>query len=123
MRENQYGRIINVASATGIEGAEGFCAYGPQKEAIRGLTRVIAQEYGKYGITCNTICPGALTEIARKFCEENPEYYEAKIAPLALKRLGDPDLDIAPVVAFLVSDDARYVTAQTIGLDGGMTKF
>ena len=123
MREKGYGRILNVASASGAIGQEGFSAYGSQKEAIRGLTRITAQEYGRYGITCNSICPGALTEPARKWKEENPEAYAAVVTPLAMRRLGDPDTDIAPVVAFLVSDDARYLTGQTIGLDGGMTRY
>ena len=118
MREAQYGRIINIASATGAFGQEGFAAYGSNKEAIRGLTRITAVEYGEYGITCNSLCPSALTAPAAKWASENPEQYEAICKPLLLKRLGDPEKDIAPVVAFRASEESKFVTGQTIGADG-----
>ncbi len=122
MKANNYGRILNTASATGVKGMETFAAYGSQKEAIRGLTRVTAQEYGQFGITCNVICPGALTDASKLWKQYDPAAYEASVAPQPIKRLGDPDEDIAPAVMFLVSDDARFVTAQSIGLDGGSTR-
>ncbi len=118
MKKNNYGRIINIASVTGASGQEGFSAYGSNKEAMRGLTRITAVEYGAYGITCNAICPSALTEPAQKWAKANPEQYEGICKPLLLKRLGDPEKDIAPIVAFLASEDSRFVTAQTIGADG-----
>ncbi|MFK4473127.1 NAD(P)-dependent dehydrogenase (short-subunit alcohol dehydrogenase family) [Paenibacillus sp. RC73] len=59
MKKQKYGRIVNTASTTGVKGMETFAAYGSQKEAIRGLTRVCATELGAFGITCNVICPGA----------------------------------------------------------------
>lgn len=118
MKTAGYGRIINIASATGAVGQEGFSAYGSNKEAIRGLTRITAAEYGAYGITCNSITPSALTEPAKKWAEANPEQYEAICKPLLLKRLGDPLKDIAPIIVFLASEDSRFVTAQTIGADG-----
>ncbi|MDE7454643.1 MAG: SDR family oxidoreductase, partial [Clostridia bacterium] len=123
MKAQNYGRILNTASATGVKGMETFAAYGSQKEAIRGLTRVTAQEYGQFGITCNVICPGALTDASKLWKSMDPAAYEASLIPQPIKRLGDPDEDIAPAVMFLVSDDARFVTAQTIGLDGGTTRF
>lgn len=123
MKEQEYGRIVNTASATGVRGMETFAAYGSQKEAIRGLTRVTAQEYGQFGITCNVICPGALTDASKAWKEYDPAGYEAVVAPQPIKRLGDPDTDIAPAVMFLVSDDARFVAGQTIGLDAGSTRF
>ena len=118
MKKNQYGRIVNIASATGALGQEGFSAYGSNKEAMRGLTRITAVEYGAYGITCNSITPNALTEPAQIWAEANPEQYKAICSTLILKRMGDLDKDIAPIVAFLASEDSRYVTAQTIGADG-----
>lgn len=123
MKEQKYGRIVNTASTTGVKGMETFAAYGSQKEAIRCLTKVTAQEYGEYGITCNVICPGALTDASKLWKQYDPAGYEAAVAPQPIKRLGDPDTDIAPAVMFLVSDDARYVTAQTIFLDGGGMRF
>jgi NAD(P)-dependent dehydrogenase (short-subunit alcohol dehydrogenase family) len=121
MKKQGYGRIVNTASATGVKGMETFAAYGSQKEAIRGLTRVCATELGAFGITCNVICPGALTEASKLWKEAAPDEYAASMAQQPIKRLGDPETDIAPVVMFLVSDDALYVTGQTIGVDGGST--
>lgn len=93
MKKECYGRIINIASATGTVGQERFSAYGSNKEAIRGLTRITATEYGAYGITCNSVTPSALTAPAKKWAEANLEQYEAICKPLLLKRLGDPDND------------------------------
>ncbi|HHU02226.1 MAG: SDR family NAD(P)-dependent oxidoreductase [Christensenellales bacterium] len=121
MKQQGYGRIINTASATGVNGMATFSALGSQKEAIRGLTRVCATELGSFGITCNVICPGALTEASRLWKEAYPELYEEAVAPQPIPRLGDPDTDIAPVVMFLASEDSRFVTGQTIGVDGGTT--
>lgn len=121
MKKQGYGRIVNTGSATGVKGMETFAAYGSQKEAIRGLTKVCATELGAFGITCNVICPGALTEASKMWKESAPDDYAASVAHQPIKRLGDPETDIAPVVMFLVSDDAQYVTGQTIGVDGGST--
>ena len=123
MIENNYGRILNTASYTGLRGMETFAAYGSQKEAIRSLTKVTAQEYGIYGITCNVICPGAITDASKAWKEYDPAGYKASVAPQCIKRLGDPDEDITPAVLFLVLEDSRFVTAQTIGLDGGNTRY
>ena len=123
MKQQGYGRIINTASGTGVKGMETFSAYGSQKEAIRGLTRVTAQEYGQFGITCNVICPGAMTDASRSWAATDPEGYAAAVAPQPIKRMGDPDTDIAPAVLFFASEESRFVTGQTIGLDGGTTRF
>ncbi len=123
MKEQHYGRIVNTASYTGVYGMETFSAYGSQKEAIRSLTKVTAQEYGEFGITCNVICPGAMTASSKTWAQYDPEGYKAAMAPQPIKHLGDPDTEVAPAVMFLVSDDAKYVTAQTIGVDGGHTRF
>ncbi|MDD8048228.1 MAG: SDR family NAD(P)-dependent oxidoreductase [Thomasclavelia sp.] len=122
MKEKKYGRIINTASATGVKGMETFSAYGSQKEAIRGLTRITAQEYGDFGITANCVCPGALTDAAKLWKEYDPASYEEALKPQAIKRLGDPIKDIAPLALFLASEESQFVTGQTIGVDGGTTK-
>ena len=121
MQKRGYGRIVNVASEAGVRGMPNFCAYGPQKEAVRGITRVAANEYGKDGITCNAICPSAATPQARKWAEDYPERAKAVLDAQAIKRMGDAAQDIAPVVLFLASKEAGFVTAQTIGVDGGKT--
>lgn len=121
MKEQGYGRIINTASSTGVKGMATFAAYGSQKEAIRGLTRVGATELGAYGITVNCICPGALTDASKLWKELDPAGYEAAVSTQPIHRLGDPHTDIAPAVVFLASEDSRYVNGQTICLDGGNT--
>ncbi|MFS0782651.1 SDR family NAD(P)-dependent oxidoreductase [Bacillus sp. 1P06AnD] len=115
------GRVINVCSDTGIEGFTGFAAYGSAKEAIRALTRVAAREWGKDNITVNVISPGAMTPAAKAFMESEPEQYAAIMAPVPLGRLGDPVEDIAPGLVFLASEEGRFITGQTIELNGGHT--
>lgn len=121
MKEKGYGRIINTASATGVMGMATFAAYGSQKEAVRGLTRVCANELGAFGITCNVICPGAMTDSAKLLKETQPEIYAQAVAGIPLRRMGDADADIAPAVLFLASKEASFITGQTIGVDGGVT--
>lgn len=121
MIEADYGRIINVCSDTGIEGMKTFGAYGSAKEAIRSLTRVAAREFGEYAITVNVISPGALTPAAKKWMAHDPEGYKKTMEPVPLGRLGDPDTDLAPTVVFLASEDARFITGQTIFINGGHT--
>ena len=121
MKESGYGRIINVCSDTGIDGMETFAAYGSAKEAIRGLTRVAAREFGKDGITVNVVSPGAATPASQRWAERDPEGYNKTMEPVPLGRLGDPDVDIAPGVVFLASEEGRFMTGQTVFLNGGHT--
>ena len=121
MKESRYGRVINVCSDTGIEGMKTFAAYGSAKEAIRALTRVAAREFGEYGITVNVISPGALTPAAKKWMEYDPEGYRKTMEPVPLGRLGDPDTDLAPTIVFLASEEAKFMTGQTVFLNGGHT--
>lgn len=113
------GSIINFGSREGIFGGVGFGVYAATKEAIRGLSRVAAREWGKHGIRVNVICPAALSPIAIKYLAENPEQAEMYRREISLGRFGDPEQDIGPVALFLASDDSRYVTGQTINADGG----
>lgn len=123
MREQKYGRIVNVGSNAGVTGLVNGVPYNSNKEAIRGFSRTLANEYGQYGITCNVICPVANTEMAEETKKNAPELYQQVINEIPMRKLGDPYTDIAPAVLFLASDDAGYVTGQTIGVDGGKTKF
>lgn len=121
MKQRGYGRIINTGSNAGVKGMPNFCAYAASKEAIRGLTRAAANEYGEYGITCNVICPSALTEEARKWAETYPDRAEEALKNQPIKHLGEPEKDVTPIVMFLASAESQFVTGQTIGVDGGKT--
>ena len=96
-----------------------MAAYGSAKEAIRALTRVGARDWGKYKININAICPAALTPGMLEFKNEFPEKFKAIERAIPLGRLGDPEKDIAPVIAFLAGPDSDYVTGMTIMVDGG----
>ena len=117
------GSIINFGSRTGTVGEAGFGIYAATKEGIRGLSRVAAREWGQHSIRVNVICPAALSEAAKKYLAENPDQEKHYISIVPLRRLGDPERDIGPVAVFLASDEARYVTGQTINAEGGMTMF
>ncbi|MGF6918086.1 SDR family NAD(P)-dependent oxidoreductase [Paraburkholderia sp. 40] len=121
MKSQGRGAIINFGSRTGIEGLKGFGAYAATKEGIRGLSRVAAREWGVYGITVNVICPAALTPAAEAYLEANPQERTRYLSEIALGRFGDPQRDIGRTVAFLCSDDANFITGQTISVDGGQS--
>jgi NAD(P)-dependent dehydrogenase (short-subunit alcohol dehydrogenase family) len=113
------GSIINFGSREGIFGGQGFTAYAATKEAIRGMSRCAARELGPFGIRVNVICPAALSPKAVEYLDGHPEEAAMYRREIALGRFGDCETDIGPVVLFLASDDSRYVTGQTINVDGG----
>ena len=115
------GSIINLGSREGIMGGAGFGIYAATKEAIRGVSRVAAREWGRWGIRVNVICPAALSPIAITYLAEHPEQAEMYRGEISLGRFGDPEQDIGPAAVFLAGDDSRYVTGQTINVDGGQT--
>jgi NAD(P)-dependent dehydrogenase (short-subunit alcohol dehydrogenase family) len=119
MKERGGGSIINFGSREGVYGGVGFGIYAATKEAIRGLSRTAAREWGKHKIRVNVVCPAALSPAAVKFLAEHPKEAEMYKSQIALGYFGDPFEDIAPVVLFLGSEDSRYVTGQTINTDGG----
>jgi 2-hydroxycyclohexanecarboxyl-CoA dehydrogenase len=112
------GAIVNVASTTGVAGAPGFAAYAMAKEAIRGLTKVAAREWGRFGITANVICPAAYTDGVREFFADNPSARQSVERATPLGRMGDPYADVAHAVLGLVTD-LHYVTGATVMVDGG----
>jgi 2-hydroxycyclohexanecarboxyl-CoA dehydrogenase len=111
--------IVNLASRAGTDGIAGYTAYAAAKEAIRALSRVASREWGRDGIRVNVICPHARTPAQQKFAEANPGMEEQLIAHVPLGRLGDAEQDIGGAVVMLSSSDARYVTGQTIMVNGG----
>lgn len=117
--KDKGGSIINVGSREGIFGGVGFSAYAATKEAIRGLSRSTARELGKYKIRVNVFCPAALSPVAARYLDEHPTEAEMYRKEISLGYFGDCEADIGPVALFLASDDSRYVTGQTINVDGG----
>jgi 3-oxoacyl-[acyl-carrier protein] reductase len=119
LKQSPYGRIITIGSTMAQFGEAGLVAYGASKHAVLGLTRSAACELGPYGITVNCLQPGAIetpmTEPAFAQMPEFRAYFEKKAA---LGRLGQPE-DIADVIAFLASDDARFMSGQGFFVDGG----
>ncbi len=119
MKAQGSGRIINFGSRVGQRGTEYMAVYASCKEAIRGLSRSAAREWGPYGITVNIINPLVTSASTAAISEREPGRMEKSIPDIPMRRIGDAIRDAGPLVAFLASDEASYVTAQTIMLDGG----
>jgi NAD(P)-dependent dehydrogenase (short-subunit alcohol dehydrogenase family) len=115
------GAIVNVASTAGIAGNTNQGAYVASKHGLVGLTRSLALDYGPRGVRANAVCPGFIeTERSRAFSEavRGAGWRDRKLAEIPLGRLGAP-ADVAAVVAFLVSDDAAFVSGAVVPIDGG----
>jgi 3-oxoacyl-[acyl-carrier protein] reductase len=120
MRERGWGRIVNMASVAGTLGGFGQASYATTKAGILGLTKTLAMEGGRHGITCNAIVPGIIgTEI---FHAANAAMNERIANRTVFKRPGDPQ-DIANAIAFLCSDLAAYVTGIELNVSGGVELF
>lgn len=116
------GSVVNFASGAGLEGQRNQASYAATKEAIRGLSRVVANEWAAEDIRVNVVSPMAHTAGVEQWAQANPEQFAASKEKVPMGRFGDPERDVAPVVAFLASDDSRYMTGQTLMADGGATK-
>ena len=121
LKETQ-GNIINFGSGAAVKGDKNQGSYVVAKEAIRGITRVIANEFGEFGINANVISPIAYSEGVDQWRKDNPEYYNQVIQGIPLQKFGDVEKDIGPVAVFLGSKDAQYITGQTVMVDGGSIK-
>lgn len=119
MRDQHRGNIINLCSLNGVNAHVGTTEYNCAKEALRTLTRTAAREWAQHGIVVNAVCPGAKTSAFAAVAERNPELGALADSANPMGRLGDPEGDIAPVVVFLASDDAHYLTGNTLFVDGG----
>jgi 3-oxoacyl-[acyl-carrier protein] reductase len=113
------GRLILVTSPSGIEGSANIPLYSPAKAAQRAIAKSLAREWGPHGITVNCIAPVAGSPALVHAFEQNPALRAAIEARTPLGRIGDVTADIGSVALFLASDDAAYVTGQTIVCDGG----
>jgi 3-oxoacyl-[acyl-carrier protein] reductase len=120
MKERGWGRIVNMASVAGTLGGFGQASYSTTKAGILGLTRTLAMEGGRHGITCNAIVPGVIGTEA--FNMANPAMNERIVKRTVFKRPGEPQ-DIANAIAFLCSDLAAYVTGIELNVSGGVELF
>ncbi len=114
------GSVINFASGAGLFGNFGQCAYAAAKEGIRGLTRVAATEWAKDGINVNIICPLAWTAQLEQFEKAYPEAFKENVKMPPAGHYGDSELEIGRVCVQLVSPDFKYLTGETLTLEGGM---
>lgn len=118
MMKGRFGRIVNIGSTSGVVGNAGQANYAAAKAGLMGLTKTIARELGSKGVTCNCIAPGFIqTDMTANLPDQ---VKEGVTAMMAVKRLGTPE-DIAAAVAYVSSDEAGFLTGQTIAVDGGMT--
>lgn len=114
------GSVINFASGAGLFGNYGQCAYAAAKEGIRGLTRVAATEWGKDGINVNIVCPLAWTAQLEQFEQAYPEAFKANVKMPPMGHYGDAEQEIGRVCVQLASPDFKYMSGETITLEGGM---
>lgn len=119
MKARGWGRVINMASLNGVNAHMGSADYNAAKEAVRAYSRTAAREWAPYGICVNVICPAAISAAYRRFAEVAPDVAAATAAANPMGRMGDPETDIGGVALFLASDDARYLTGNTLFVDGG----
>jgi 3-oxoacyl-[acyl-carrier protein] reductase len=116
-RTQQYGRVVNVTSYTGLHGNVGQANYATAKAGIIGFTRTAAKELGRYGVTVNAISPNAETRMVATIPADKKAEVEAA---MPLGRFGDPS-EIAAAVAFLASEEAGYITGVVLPVDGGLS--
>jgi len=115
-----YGRIINIGSVTSVFGYAGLAPYGASRGGVRQLTMSLADDWGKHGITVNCLAPGWFRTEQNRVLYEDPEWVSYLVDRIPLKRPGEPrDLDGA--VVFLASEASRYITGQTLLVDGGIS--
>jgi 3-oxoacyl-[acyl-carrier protein] reductase len=120
MKERRWGRIVNMASVAGTLGGFGQASYSATKAGLLGLTRTLALEGARHGITCNAIVPGIIGTEAFNF--GNAEMNERMVKRTAMRRAGEPQ-DVANAIAFLCSDLASYITGIGLNVSGGIELF
>jgi 3-oxoacyl-[acyl-carrier protein] reductase len=120
MKDRGWGRIVNISSVAGTLGGFGQASYSTTKAGLLGLTRTLALEGARHGITCNAIVPGIIGTEAFNF--GNPAMNERMVRRTAMRRAGDPQ-DVANAIAFVCSDLASYITGVALNVSGGIELF
>lgn len=121
MAEAGTGRIVNVASDAGRVGSKGEAVYSAAKGGVIALGKTLAREFARNGITVNTVCPGPTeTPLVVEALEGNPKLLEALKKSIPMGRMGQPQ-DLANAIAFMASDEAAFITGQTLSVSGGLT--
>ena len=121
MVERQSGRIVNISSDAGRVGSSGEAVYSACKAGIIGFGKTVAREVARHNITVNAICPGPTdTALLEEVAQGNEKVIESLKRAIPMRRLGLPE-DIAGAVVFMVSDDAGFITGQTLSVSGGLT--
>jgi 3-oxoacyl-[acyl-carrier protein] reductase len=118
MKDQQYGKIINITSINGLRGKFGQTNYSASKAGIIGFTKALAKELGAFGVNVVAVAPGLIETAMLKASEARDKIIDMAMAEIVLKRVGQPE-DLANVVAFLASDKARHITGEVIKVDGG----
>jgi NAD(P)-dependent dehydrogenase (short-subunit alcohol dehydrogenase family) len=119
MRRQGGGSIVNVCSLNGVNAHLYTAEYNAAKEASRALARTAAREWARHAIRVNAICPAAATEAYRAFAAMAPDNAAALLKQNPMGRMGDPEEDVGGAALFLATDDSRYVTGNTLFVDGG----
>ena len=121
MIERGAGSIVSISSDAGRVGSSGEAVYSAAKAGIIGFSKTLAREVARYQINVNVVCPGPTnTQLLKDVAQDNPKLIEALKRAVPFGRIGEPD-EIAAAVAFLASDDAAFVTGQTLSVSGGLT--
>lgn len=118
LKEQKYGKIINVTSINGLRGKFGQTNYSASKAGIIGYTKAVAKELGAFGVNVNAVAPGLIETQMLKESEARDKIIDMAMGEIVLKRVGQPE-DLANVVTFLASERARHVTGEIIKVDGG----
>lgn len=114
------GAVVNFASGAGLSGKIGQSSYAAAKEGIRGMSRSAANEWAQFGINVNVVCPLAMTEGLEQWKAAYPALYEKTIQGIPLGHFGDAEKEIGRTCVFLASEDASYITGETISVQGGV---
>ncbi|QQM38714.1 SDR family NAD(P)-dependent oxidoreductase [Streptomyces liliifuscus] len=121
MTERGSGRVVLIASDAGRVGSSGEVVYSATKGGVIAFGKALAREVARHGITVNSVCPGPTdTALLGQVSEYSQKMYDATVRAIPLRRVAQP-AEIAGVVAFLASDDAAYMTGQTLSVSGGLT--